>query len=215
MLHLPHSAPPSRVKIDAEGHYTLFPGVTVICPIRDEDKPFWSLIYQILAEEKWLLRYFSPLPLDSYHMTALNLFTEALEGGNDWGGFLSQHRSFLHRLKTSLDRLHLLPVLTIEKIVVSDVIQLYGHLPAQTREDIVTLARQYDLEHKIPRVFHMTLAYRYQKPADECLQTITHEVSGRLESLLQRHSYTWPLKPAALYSFNDMTAFTPWDAPGP
>lgn len=201
---------PSRIKIDAEGRYTLFPGVTVICPIRDEDKPFWSLIHQILAEEKWLLRYFSLLPLDSYHMTAINLFTEALEGGNDWGGFLSEHRSFLLRLKASLDQLHLLPVLTIERIVVSDVIQLYGHLPAQTRDDIVVLARQYHLEHKIPRVFHITLAYRYRKPADECLQTITHEVSGRLKSLLQRHTYTWSLKPAGLYSFNDMTAFMPW-----
>ncbi|WP_203454765.1 DUF1868 domain-containing protein [Legionella sp. MW5194] len=199
------------IKINADGHYTPFPGVTVICPVREEDTPFWQSVYQALVNDPLLLRYFSPLPMASYHMTAINVFTEANEGAEGWHRFLSEHRPFLQRLKASLDQQCIKPTLTIEKIVVSDVIQLYGHLPATMREVIVTLARDHHLEHKIPHVFHITLAYRYQTPSDERLQTITRHVSHRLQKLLQHHADTWLLKPAGLYCFNDMTAFIPWE----
>ncbi|WP_162263127.1 DUF1868 domain-containing protein [Legionella rubrilucens] len=206
---MPYSTTP-WIKINADGRYAPFPGVTVICPVREEDTTFWRAVYQALVDDPLLLRYFSPLPMDSYHMTAINVFTQANEGGEGWDRFLSAHRPFLQRLKASLDQQCLKPILTIEKIIVSDVVQLYGHLPTALREAIVALARDHHLEHKIPRVFHITLAYRYQTPSDECLQTIIRHVSKRLQNLLQHHADTWPLKPAGLYWFNDMTAFIPW-----
>ncbi len=60
-------------KIDEEGHYTAFPGLTVVAGIADDDLSFRQEIYNCIASCDLARDCFSPLPVGSYHMTAINL----------------------------------------------------------------------------------------------------------------------------------------------
>lgn len=177
--------------------------------------PFWQQVYFALAEDNALCRYFAPLPVTSYHMTALHLYTRAMVRDRDWQVFLSEHRPLFQRMAAHLNALPLTLTLTMDTIVVSDVIQLHGYLPAPQHEAIVALASQFQLEDKLPRVFHVTLAYRYRCPAARRAQAMTHRINDRLQTLLQANSFTWSLQSPGLYWFDDMTAFIPWDDQGP
>lgn len=215
MQHINYKPAGSNVmpftKIDSEGHYSKFPGVTVISSVRDEDLRFWLDIYNCLASDDSALGYFSPLPCYSYHMTTTNLFTHQDDGGDDWDGFLDDERprcQELHRLLTTHE---FTPTLSFGEIITSGVIQLVVTLPDEQVETIRAIAKKVGMDRAVPHFFHITLAYQY-KPIPEAVETeISARLQERLRLILDSRSSGISLDPPTLCSFYDMTAFKPWD----
>lgn len=57
-------------KIDCKGNYLEFNGITVISFLHFNK--IFPQIYDILDHDPDIKKYYSPLPLDSYHMTVKN-----------------------------------------------------------------------------------------------------------------------------------------------
>ncbi|CAM4430230.1 MAG: hypothetical protein LEGION0398_MBIBDBAK_01338 [Legionellaceae bacterium] len=88
-------------KIDSNGIYTKFPGLTIIASIMEKDFLFFQKIYNCFTQDL-IKKYYSPLPFDSYHITTVNLYTEKSDGGNNWGDFIKGNESFFQRLHNYL-----------------------------------------------------------------------------------------------------------------
>src|SRR2546423_860244 len=82
------SAEPNRSKINAEGIYLPFPGFTMVADIADKDKPFFQALHDRLAQIPFLTEHYGLLPVSSYHMTTVNLYTKYPELANTWEEFI-------------------------------------------------------------------------------------------------------------------------------
>ncbi|MFJ1268873.1 DUF1868 domain-containing protein [Legionella lytica] len=190
-------------KIDAQGNYLEFPGITVIADVDDKDKEFWQCLAELLEESTNLRHYYAPLPPSSYHMTTNNLYTQSDDTTN-WPALLTDER--FQRLHRRLMATPFTPTAQVAAIKVAYALQLNLTIPQSQYEIIRTIAHEFGIENKIPKTFHITLAYAYQEPSD--LQVLATEIA-QLASLSQQKELT--LQPPRLCFFHDMQEFFSWD----
>jgi hypothetical protein len=179
-------------KIDAQGNYLQFPGITVIADMSDKNEAFWLQVHEFLNKTKTLCSYYAPLPYSSYHYP------------NNWPVLLSDER-FQH-LHARLQANHFTPTATVVGIKVSYALQLNLTLPQSQHDLINTIADEFDIQNKIPKTFHVTLAYAYKELSDS--QIMAPEIE-QLASLCLGKELS--LQPPRLCFFHDMQQFFSWD----
>ncbi|MDR3443527.1 MAG: DUF1868 domain-containing protein [Legionella sp.] len=199
-----------RTKINNQGQYTIYPGITTIATIQKQDDEFWQKIHN-MVKIPLISDYFAPLPYESYHMTTINLYTERDDGGEDWGHFVTKKLAFFKALHADLAKNAFQPTIKLQSIKSADVLQLCVEIAENQKASIETVAKTFDLQTKIPKVFHITLAYQYKLTALNHRKKIKHHLEEHLEQFFAERSPLQLNSPSLTY-FNDMTAFTPWDA---
>ncbi|KAB8033802.1 DUF1868 domain-containing protein [Fluviispira multicolorata] len=205
-------------KIDSSGNYCSFPGVTVISNIKDENREMWQKVYKKLSDIPLITEYFALLPVESYHMTTINLYTKKYEGGKKgrkWKTFVTSRFSFFKNLKATLESNAFEPRVNSATLLtpkVSSIISLLVPLDDSQKEKIYDVATQYGIVKKIPNPFHVTLAYSYKKVPDEIRIEINKKVNDILKSILASYEKQ-PIvfKQPKLSYFLNMTAYLEWN----
>ncbi|KTD32264.1 hypothetical protein Lmor_2202 [Legionella moravica] len=196
-------------KYNNKGEYTPFPGLTVVASVQSADQCLWADINRLINESTLLASCYAPLSNKSYHMTALNLFTERAVGSGRWKDFLISNTPLFKTIQTAFEHNKFCPEVSIESLEVSRTVKLVVRLPLAQKQVINDIAHQFDLKSKIPHPFHITLAYRYKRVDRQRELDIEHQLQESLAPLLIGHSFL--LNPPTLCFFNDMNAFIPWD----
>lgn len=200
-------------KINPNGLYLPFPGITVVASILQKDLNFWNQIYQLLSQSDLLKTYFSPLPVDSYHVTTLNLCVASDFQAQEWPVYL--HTALKHVYQPMwhyLDAHAFTPEIHFEHIQTNGAIQLVFTLPEHQQMMIVETAKQFGLETQIPPAYHMTLAYQYRDISKDELARIEDYLHAGVYQIMQSVQHQCRLNVPTLSYFLDMTAFHPWDA---
>lgn len=198
-------------KLNDKGVYTEFPGLTVVAAVKESDNEFWSKIHKMVIGCDILGLYYAPLSNASYHMTAMNLYTEKQIGRKEWKEFVLSNRSYFRMIRDDFEQHLFNPQITIESLEVGRTIKLVVSLPEEQKNQIIDIAQRFNLIKKIPHPFHITLAYRY-KHCDPKIETnLKNELNNSLEQLLSVYQRTFLLNSSQLCFFNDMNAFIPWD----
>lgn len=199
----------SLVKIDATGKYCNFPGVTIVAPTKREDWDFWKQVHNQLQSYKLLQEYYSLLPFESYHMTTNNIYTKKSDGGSSWDEFVNKNLPKLQKLHNTYNENIFEPEITVETLFLEKKgMKLIVKLKEEHHSIIKEISGKFDLLHKIPRIFHITLAYPYKTP-DE---TILKELRMELKSSLSCFGKKLVLDSPKLCYFHDMKKFIPWNA---
>ncbi|WP_160116800.1 DUF1868 domain-containing protein [Legionella sainthelensi] len=197
-------------KINAQGQYTEFPGVTVIANASRSDSAFWSKIHNVL-NSNLVSSYFAPLPPKSYHMTAMDLYTEMADGGDNWGKFITERLSAFRKLYTVLEENKIYPQIKLKSIRTSSVIQLQVEIPQEQRATIEAIAESFNIAHKIPKEMHITLAYQYKLVAGADGEKLKKYLEEEIQRLFDEHPSITLDAPQLSY-FKNMEKFVPWDA---
>ena len=201
-------------KLNNKGEYTHFPGVTIISGVDPRQLDLWCQVHACLLRCELAASHYAPLPFESYHMTAINLFVEAISASDEidsWGSFLRKNRGFFHQLDDFCKKNQFVPEIEMIEVDVSASIRLHLRLPEHQKNLIRSFAHQFNLTARMPDVFHMTLGYKYSPCSLSQRQAIQDELQQGLFDII--HSYTEPLRlltPTLSY-FQNMTAFVPWD----
>ena len=197
-------------KINSEGQYLTFPGVTVVASIDKIDQSLWRLVYETLIKIEGLNDYFSPMPYECYHMTTNNLFTKDEIGPEKWHSFLTSNSSYFQSLHRHLAENSFIPNISIQSVITDGAIQILVTLPQEQQDIIEEIASIHQSESGIPSFFHITLAYQYKDIQAELLEQFNLVLNQELLSIFKAHKQTLSLAPPKLCFFNDMTKFTPW-----
>ena len=201
-------------KLNAEGKYLTFHGVTVASAIKETDKPFWQLIYEALTSNKEFTAHFAPLPYESYHLTAINLYTKDQVGSGAWGDFILSNRAFFQSLKNLLAEKSFTPVVSVESINTAGALQIMVTLPEEQIRSIQQIAQTHHVKAGIPPVFHITLAYQFKHIERAVLEKLELALKREIFAILKSYDGALSLTPPELCFFNDMTKFTPWNGDG-
>ncbi|KTD74559.1 DUF1868 domain-containing protein [Legionella tucsonensis] len=201
---------PSPKKIDDQGNYLEFSGVTIIAHAGQINQKLWQNIYHYLKSTSVLYDYFSPLPYQSYHMTTCNLYTQK-EIPENWLSFISKKLTIFQSINKKLIELQFNPSVSIDAINYFSELKLILSIPPEQQTIIQQVAKEFDLENKIPNDFHITLAYGYREIDDE---HVFKEIKNKIEELLkicQQYEQKIILSPPTLCFFRSMEQFIPWD----
>ncbi len=197
-----------REKVNEQGEFCKFSGVTIVANIKSIDGGFWKKIYDDLNNNGLIKSYYSLLPVESSHMTVLNLFCQMEVEHNKWKKLIESHLTTFKQLSAQLNENIFSPVITIEALIVSGVIQLSVGIPEEQTKLIYALAKQFNFEDRIPEFFHVTLAYNYKAFDDKTHKMISQQINSTINVI----GASFYLDTPALCHFNDMTSFVPWDA---
>ena len=198
-------------KLDSNGNYLPFPGYTVICKLGvGEESDVWHNLHTNLNHNKRITDYYSILPFSTWHVTAINLFTQRAVESNqlEWDTYVASKKDFLNELTQVLGQSPLTPVISYLDLHTEGALQLNVVLDPQSVRRIEALASRYGYERNIPHRFHVTLGYQYKELPHSHLE----ELKAELTSLIQTcfNTRTIELQPAQLCYFDDMTAYIPW-----
>ncbi len=196
-------------KIDEKGNYCGYQGTTVICKINQNQKALWQRVHACIQNE--VGASYSALPMQSYHMTAMSLYNQMDLSDKCWKTFIEGHLPFFQNLKINLEKNAFNPHVMIEEIIVCSVIQLRVKLPPEQEALFRTIAKHFKVEN-VPNEFHITLAYQFKDLTYEQQSCIQHKLSTIINNWCDIHDNHFDLNPATLSYFNDMTAFSHWDA---
>jgi hypothetical protein len=203
---------PNSWKINSQGDYIPFRGLTIVAPIASKADSFWVRIYEALQNNDLVKSYYSPLPLNSYHMTTTNLFVEQqLPRNITLKQFVDERILFFQRVYTELNGNSLNPVVKVKDVSVSRAIQLRLMLEDEQINKITNLAESFNLQENVPSYFHITLAYLYRELPQEKRKQIQDELDRIVLEYLPNPNQTFTLNPPQLCFFQDMKAFLPWD----
>lgn len=197
-------------KLNKKGQYTPFPGMTVVGHVHKEDSIFCKTLYDSLVNCEQFMQYYSPLPPDSYHMTAVNLYTEAEIGSNNWEKFVTSNQAYFESLHQAFRSLTFKPEFQIKSVVISGAVQLVGKLSKELVSHIKDIAHKHGVKNKVPNEFHITLGYQYKAFEAGASREVQESITAVLDKALQTHR-TISLNQPKLCYFKDMTAFIPWD----
>ena len=196
-------------KYNNKGEYTPFPGLTVVASVQSADICLWTEVNRLITECTLLNSCYAPLSNNSYHMTALNLFTERAIGSENWKDFIISNTLFFKAIRTAFECNSFCPEVKIDSLKVSRTIKLVVRLPSVQKKTIADIAQRFELTKKIPHPFHITLAYRYKTMDKKTEHDMEHQLNQSLEHLLIGRTVV--LNPPELCFFNDMKSFIPWD----
>ena len=191
-------------KIDPDGRYLRFPGVTVVSAIRDGDLPAWQSVYSDMAVLPLVTDHYSLLPAESYHMTTADLFTFRDHGQ----ALIEQNLPMLRQIHGALIEHAYQPRIVIESFsVLPNVCRLNLAFSQEQQAINRAIFARFDLLNRIPPVFHITLGYSY-KPTDQALRERIAEALGAKFTCVGK---SFILDRPKLCYFDDMLAFIPWD----
>ena len=197
------------IKIDSSGNYCNFPGVTVVSAVRDEDLGLWKQVFSELNNCELTKKLYAFLPVESYHMTATDLYTESVDGGTSWNKFVENNLSKFQKIGDIYNEKAFKPEIIVDSLlVVPSVILLIVKLNQEQYSIIESIAGEFDMKGKIPWEFHITLGYSYKTVDDATLKLVISELETNLTCLGKK----FELQPPKLCYFKDMLAFIPWDA---
>ena len=202
--------PKTFQKINDEGQFCAFPGITIVAAIPAESLNVWKTIYDCINEDQTIRRYYTPLPYTSYHMTAINLYTEHHHDADDWEDFITKEMPFFQQLQADFASKALQPQITIDALTMSGAIQLRLKLPPEQEIMIREIAHHHGVEAGIPPKFHITLAYQYQSISPQEASLIKNKLNDKLKAWFNPQQPVITLDSPQLCYFNDMTQFIPW-----
>jgi hypothetical protein len=197
-------------KINHTGQFQYFPGVNVISGLFEHQPEVCDELFTCLSEDPLLIPYYSPLPAESYHMTAFGVLTRNDVSG-DWESFVDQRLPFFQAINAELTRSGFSPALTVKNISVATTIQLVVELPQEQIDIIDSLARRFHCAHERPNVFHITLAYQYRPVSPVNVSKMKASVKENIDQILKSNPPILLPSPQ-LHCFNDMSLFKRWDA---
>lgn len=200
-------------KVNRRGEFTPFPGVTVIAKVREEDRDFWSTVNEALKSDPLITQYYAVLPDTSYHMTTNNLHTQRGKTSEEWESFIRTEKNMFEALQTRLDQKHFTPELKFKGWHANGAIQLIVEIPKKQMEIIKAVAKEFKIERKMPRFFHITLAYQYTRMDSTTIKKMEKRIREIFDTHLASTSQ-WTLQAPHLCFFNDMTAYHEWDGHG-
>lgn len=197
-------------KINRQGEFTPFPGVSVISSINSENVEFWQNIFNFLKQNPLITNHYSLLPVTSYHMTNYNLYVQNHTERDSWLTFIDKNLSFFHILKEHIELfLKFSPVIQCKRVITYPVLQIIVDILPEQKEQIEGIGAFFNLKEQIAYPFHITLGYQY-KPLNESEQKQIGEELLAYLNTLSPHSVL-SLQPPTLCYFNDMTSFVPWN----
>lgn len=201
-------------KIDKNGNYGHFPGVTVIAPIEREPNSLWKELFDCLNRDNLLTQYYTPLPFESYHVTTMTVCNERRDGGDNWQQYIRDKSLFFNGLFTTLSLNQNKTPMTIDSLTFTNTIMICVLLSEEQQHSIQTVAEQYGLEKKIPPFFHVSLAYQFKTPSPSIFEQLKNTFQAKFDDLIKLYGDEYVLKPAQLCSFEKLSEFTPWDGTG-
>lgn len=199
-------------KLDDEGNYLPFPGYTVICKLNvEKSSDIWRNLFSDLMSNLKVTDYYSILPLSSWHVTAINLFTKRSieEHGLAWNAYTASQQNFFNELIQALQQKPLMPSMKYSRLYMNGALQLEVVLDHQSADEILALAMRYRYEQKIPHRFHVTLGYQYKYLNHAQFEALKLDLIPLMQAYL--NNLTLQLQPAQLCYFDDMTLFTSVD----
>lgn len=196
-------------KINNAGQYTPYPGVTIIAPVRIEDASFWERVHQCLVNNSLASKYYSFTPVSSYHMTGINLYTEH-DIGSEWRHFIETRLAMFMLLNDELKKNNHGVEAEVTLVWVDDTIALLVVLKTEDRITFSSLAKNFDVDAGLPHIYHITLGHCYQPVPKDLAPKLRAQLNEQLISLFSNEGYV-RLQAPVLCSFENMTAFTPWD----
>ena len=201
--------PNHGLKLDSEGRYLKFPGITIVAAIRQSDFEEWDKLYKELNKCELTKKYYSPLPTASYHMTTNNIYTERVNGGSNWNELVNKNLPRFQKLVKTLKEKEMFPEIHIKGIGIGQtIIHLDLKIPKDQEDLIRSIAKEFEISERIPTFFHLTLGYRYR----EIDLTTMGKIREELESNITFVGKNFILDSPKLCYFQDMTEFIPWDA---
>jgi hypothetical protein len=204
---------PIASKVGREGQYLPYKGVTIVSAIDSGSDPFWYKLNEGLNQSSLIKRYYSLLPLSSYHMTTTNLFQEQGLPSEEKSmrDFIDFRLSWFKRVSEALEADRFYPQVTVQNSSARSVIVLSLRLENVQASKISDIAGKFGQQSKIPNPLHVTLAYLYKELPLETQIEIEQELKRILRESLSDQSQVFTLKAPKLCFFQDMTAFIPWD----
>ncbi len=197
------------IKIDPQGKFSKFPGVTVVAAIQNGDVEKWRQVYSELETCTLLRQYYSLLPFESYHMTTSDLYTQKRLGLADFQSTIHKELTRFKELYQMLNDKPFSPEIILDSVYINNVVMfLEVKLKDEHQLIVKSVAEQFGITANIPKIFHVSLAYSYKEPDDKTIEAIKKEVENNLTCL----GKTFTLDSPKLCYFNDMTAFIPWNA---
>ena len=197
-------------KLNSEGQFTLFPGVTVVADVDEKTQPNWTRLYQKLNDNELIKSFYALLPPGSYHMTTMDLYTQAATTDN-WLDFINNKLFWFQQLHSGLQREAFQPTTTAKGIYVESVICVELELPKDQMHKLHTLAGEFEIVKKTPNIFHVTLGYCYKGYVPPAQRTqIEEAVTTAFNECCEQGSVLTFDQPKLRY-FMDMTKFTVWD----
>jgi hypothetical protein len=210
LLFLATQAACAGPKLNAEGQYQPFPGITVVAPVDHETKARLKPFFEGLAESVTVKRYCAPLPLESAHMTTLNLFTQGKKSSEEWSQFLKEKKPLLKKLRAHLQKHAFRPTGKVKTLSFFSTGQFVLDLSPEQDEKLRAVAKRFQLEQTLPGKWHVTFCYFYKEVpmADtlafrEELERITTKALG---SMQPRMTFEAP----SIHTFQDMESYEPW-----
>jgi hypothetical protein len=204
-------------KIDNGGNYCHFPGVTVVANIaKNEYYSMWDDIYSELKGNNLIIKYYSLLPVDSYHMTTIGLYTRR-EVPENWNDFFDKNLPFFESLSVDIeDRYHFQPkISSFDTGKASSVIYVNLSLDSEQAATNFDLAKKHNLVgHLFP--YHLTFGYQYKGFEDMSLQKAVQEELDRIvNNVKEKYQISkenlLTLESPHLCYFHDMTKFIQWN----
>lgn len=199
------------MKVDQDGNFCPFPGITVIAPIAKTHQTIWQELHDNIKNTPEINQYFAAIPHASYHMTTRNLVTQ--EDVPDLDEYIETNQIKLSTLNQRLHDNTFNPNVQINGILTNGAIQLaLNFLNPQQQNTVMTVASGLRLDGWIPETFHITLAYQYKSIPKSKKEDIVGLIADKInQALVKLDNYTLELSPPNLVYFKDMTAYYPWN----
>lgn len=200
-------------KIDKQGNFPSHPGITVISDINQKSLQSLLPLYNALASNPLITKYYSVLPLHCWHMTNINLFTRAGLKLNDeqWRNYLISNAKVINRYASTIQDMGVAHTVSATGIGMSHSLHLSINVPVSQQVEVYSLAYRLDrkLCSKVPRNFHITLAYKYNEPSKNDLAKIQHYCNNIFKYNMQGKIIK--LSPPSLCHFQSMNSgYQPW-----
>ena len=212
ILPRPHNGSSPYRKINEQGKYCPFPGVTVVSSVGPSNSDLWLHIFQALNGLSKITDHYALLPVDSYHMTTINLFV-AETNPEAWNDHINKNLSWFQNLAASINKeTDFNPeVLSIYPEFHGGIILLRVILPEEQKRKNFELAQKYGIVNLIPNIqFHITLGYIYKAIPSQEIEIITRLFEDSIQNILRNYSKPIRFEKPELTYFHDMAAFIPW-----
>mmetsp|Transcript_22801 Transcript_22801/g.63464 ORF Transcript_22801/g.63464 Transcript_22801/m.63464 type:complete len:286 (-) Transcript_22801:115-972(-) len=208
-------------KVNAEGEYQRYPGVTVVCDMVDSHLGAVAGLPGVLRSLPTLGPLIAPLPAASYHVTTLDICTQQERGLDDRAWLASLRAPGWARVAHELVAEALVPQLRVRRVLLKPNVVVVELEPADTttpghpRELLVNLRVMeiLGLTQNQQHVWHFTLGYAKLLDGLSIADSASAEADRVALEAAVRQALPGALSlgAARLCRFEDMLAFTPWD----
>ena len=169
-LHSSDARPAKEIKkLDSDGNYTPFEGLTIVMQIYEQDLKFGERLFKDL-ESTVPKKAHSLLPYQSYHVTLCGLVCRNhFESCQDYNNFIDEHYENLKKLQQELDQIcgnsQMTYRVDTETMKKSSLSKLTGHLLVRNNDSAELLNKCFEKCKEILKIdlrmseAHLSLAY--------------------------------------------------------